>query len=297
MKSTQENVPKGSFDPNQVAATNTAHNDVDGRQSARWANEVEFFDRLADRIERGLRPFSSKELNRYTRHPRRIYDKEFRFRMLGDLTGLRVLDLGCGEGSNSVFLALNGAQVVGLDISPRLIELAKKRAGLNGVESKTQFRCIPIERAELPESSFDVIWGDGILHHLIDVLEPTLQQLVRCAKPGARIVFSEPVAQNLLLRSLRGHVPIHTDATPDERPLETRELELINKYLPGLRAQHFHGLGRLTQFVVPVHAYEEAPWHRRLLADALHTADFAMLSVPGLRSLGGMRVMWGEVRK
>ncbi len=44
-----------------------------------------------------------------------------------DLTGLRVLDAGCGTGAMSVELAQRGAQVVGVDISPALIEIAQKR--------------------------------------------------------------------------------------------------------------------------------------------------------------------------
>ncbi len=44
-----------------------------------------------------------------------------------DLTGVRVLDAGCGTGAMSVELAERGAQVVGVDISPALIEIAQKR--------------------------------------------------------------------------------------------------------------------------------------------------------------------------
>ena len=48
-----------------------------------------------------------------------------------DLTGLRVLDAGCGTGAMSVELAQRGAQVVAVDISPALIEIAQKRCPAN----------------------------------------------------------------------------------------------------------------------------------------------------------------------
>ncbi len=44
-----------------------------------------------------------------------------------DLTGKRILDAGCGTGALSVELAKRGAQVVGIDISPALIDIAEKR--------------------------------------------------------------------------------------------------------------------------------------------------------------------------
>lgn len=51
------------------------------------------------------------------------------FRLLGDVHGRRVLDLGCGEGGYSRELARRGAKVTGVDGSARLIEVAHERAG------------------------------------------------------------------------------------------------------------------------------------------------------------------------
>jgi ubiquinone/menaquinone biosynthesis C-methylase UbiE len=48
--------------------------------------------------------------------------------MLGDVRGLKILDLGCGEGGYSRELARRGAKVLGIDGSPRLIEVARQRA-------------------------------------------------------------------------------------------------------------------------------------------------------------------------
>lgn len=280
----------------EKAVNQTAPNQFVPETSRRWASEAEFFDKLGEAIEPGLRPFSHAQLARYLESPRRIYDKEFRFRLLGDLHGQRVLDVGCGEGSNSVLLARAGAQVEGVDLSPKLIELAHKRAAMNGVSQQVRFQCAPIEKVQYEPGSFDVIWGDGVLHHLIDVLQPTLEQLTRWAKPGALFLFSEPVNLNPLLRRLRLKVPIHTDATPDERPLEARELELVRRFLPDLRMRHFHFLSRFTRFVVPLHDYEHAPLRQRALADAIHAVDFGALGFERLQSLGGMAVMWARLR-
>ena len=71
-------------------------------------------------------------------------------RLLGDLRDKRVLDIGCcGEGTNSILLAKLGAQVTGVDISPKSIELAERRAEINQVTGSYRFLCSPLETAEL----------------------------------------------------------------------------------------------------------------------------------------------------
>src|SRR5438876_1683359 len=50
------------------------------------------------------------------------------FAILGEVTGKRVLDVGCGEGGYARMLASKGAYVTGVDGSDRLIEIAKRRA-------------------------------------------------------------------------------------------------------------------------------------------------------------------------
>lgn len=47
------------------------------------------------------------------------------FRFIGELRGKRVLEAGCSEGYNARLMARAGAEVVGVDISPRMIELAR----------------------------------------------------------------------------------------------------------------------------------------------------------------------------
>jgi len=285
---------------NQVAQVeaqaNAARNEVEPESARRWASEAQFFDKLADAIGE-VGPLPPEVLARYLESPRRIYEKEFRFRLLGDLHGQKVLDVGCGEGTNAVLLAMAGAQVEGVDVSPRLIEIGNLRAAHSGVGERVKLHCAPIEKVSFPENHFDVIWGDGVLHHLIDVLEPTLERLARWAKPNALFLFSEPVVRSRLLRRLRGYVPIHTDATADERPLEENELAVVRRLLPDLRERQFEMLSRFTRFVLPLHAYERANTLRKRAADLIHLADYAALSMRRLQPLSGTTVMWARLDK
>jgi 2-polyprenyl-3-methyl-5-hydroxy-6-metoxy-1,4-benzoquinol methylase len=260
---------------------------------ARWASESDFFDQVAEK--QTARPLDALTLERYQATRRPWFNKEFRFRVMGDLRGKRVLDVGCGDGSNAMLMARFGARVTGIDISPRSIELCKRRAELDGVAESTRFICSPLETADLLEGSFDIIWGDGVLHHLIPELDGVMRKLVSCARPGALFVFSEPVCLSPLMRKLRKRLPIHTDATPNERPLERAELALIQRYLPQLELRWFSFLSRMDRFFLRDNNFERSSKPRRLIADVLGCTDRAILSVPGLQPLGGMCVMYGHI--
>lgn len=263
-------------------------------RSERWASEAQFFDAIAERLQSDVRPFDEAYERRYLgQELNPAYSKQFRLQLLGDLRGQRVLDVGCGEGSNAVLLARRGADVTGVDISQRCVELADARAKANQVEDRTRFYWSPLELAVLPERSFDVIWIDGVLHHVIPELELILDRLQTWAKPGARFVFSEPLCLHPIIRKLRARIPVHTDATPDERPLQRAELDLIQARLPDLKIRRFDLLSRGTRFVLGGTDYESAPRARQNLCDALHALDRALLQIPTVSELAGMAVMYG----
>ncbi len=76
----------------------------------------------------------------------------------------KVLDLGCGSGTNSIFLAKSGAKVVGLDISPSAIKIAKERAEAENVKCK--FIVGNAYELDFPEEIFDLILDRGCFHHI-----------------------------------------------------------------------------------------------------------------------------------
>lgn len=262
---------------------------------ARWEEEAAFFDRDAEQQARKIQPIDRLTLQRYGAPvPRKRFREEFRFRVLRNLKGKQVLDIGCGDGHNSIILAKLGARVTGIDISPKSIALAQKRAEINGVNHSVRFVCAPVEQAEIPPGSFDIIWGDAILHHVIENLEFVLGRFSLWAKPGALMLFSEPVNLNNTLRRLRFMVPVKTDATPEERPLEPRELGIVERYLPDLRVRFFSLFGRLNRFILVGYNYERSPAWRRMIANSLACLDYALLSLPVVRNMAGYAVFYGH---
>jgi SAM-dependent methyltransferase len=260
---------------------------------ARWESEASFFDARAQRAENLV--LSPKVLERYGKAPHRWFHKDYRFRVLGDVRGKRILDVGCGDGSNAVLLAALGAHVTGLDVAPQAIAKAEERARLNGVTERTRFVCTPIELADFKDGEFDVVWGDAILHHVIPNLPAILAALARWTRPGGLMVFAEPVNRLPALRALRLRTPIALDATPDERPLEEQELALLRAVAPNLQIRPFHLFARFNRYVLPDSDLERAaPW-RRALVRAIWVVDYGLLSLPGVDTMGGYAVLLGAV--
>ena len=262
----------------------------------RWREEAEFFDGLAAQRASAAAPLDRRVIERY-REGGRLFPKEYYFRAMGDLRGKRVLDIGCGEGADALLLAALGARVTAIDVSPKAIELARNRARSSGLEEDVEFVCAPLETAKLRDRTFDVVCGDNILHHMLPVLDETMARLVSYTKDDGRLVFVEPTNLNPTLRRIRFLVPVHTETTPGERPLEASDLRIIEQHVGGLRKRHFTCLGRLTRFILPDMDYENAPLGRRPLVDLLCAIDYALLSIPKVETLGGMSVIYGQPRR
>ena len=101
---------------------------------------------------------------------------------------LRVLDLGCGDGTTAIPLARAGADVVGIDIARNLVEAGNKRAAAAGL-SRLKFEEGDACHLEgVPSHSFDLtisIFGAMFAPRPFDVAK----EMVRVTKPGGRIVM------------------------------------------------------------------------------------------------------------
>ncbi len=145
------------------------------------------------------------------------------FSLLGDVSGLRVLDYGCGHGMAGVVLARRGASVTAFDLSPAYVEEARARADANGVADRMVCVQAPAEQLPFPDASFDRVWGSAILHHLD--LPRAARELARVLRPNGHGVFCEPWGGNPLLEWARRRLPYRgKHRSPDETPLREREL-------------------------------------------------------------------------
>lgn len=163
---------------------------------------------------------------------------EYSFHLLGDVRGRDVLEYGCGDGWNTVVLARRGARVKALDISPELIEVARRRLAANGVTEGVEFVVGSAHDLPLPDESVDVVFGMAILHHLDLAL--SAREVRRVLRPGGRAIFQEPVRNSKLVGFVRGLIPYRSpDVSPFERPLTDRELAEYARGFSSYRARAF----------------------------------------------------------
>ena len=97
--------------------------------------------------------------------------------------GLRVLEIGCGMGTDGAQFAKAGAIYTGIDLTDAAIELARKRFQVSGL--KGEFRVADAERLDFPDASFDLVYSHGVLHHTPDI-EAAVREILRVLKPGGR---------------------------------------------------------------------------------------------------------------
>jgi 2-polyprenyl-3-methyl-5-hydroxy-6-metoxy-1,4-benzoquinol methylase len=113
--------------------------------------------------------------------------------------GTRVLDVGCGLGRWSRPLAARGALVSGIDLSPTMIGIARKRALAEGVADRCSFITKDLAHLQL-QQQFDLVLGVTVLQHILDLseLRGAVTNLAAHLKPGGRMVLLEaaPVRAN-----------------------------------------------------------------------------------------------------
>jgi SAM-dependent methyltransferase len=253
------------------------------RHDRRWREEAAFFGKQ----EYSQEPIPKATIQRYMELKKPWLPAEYAFHLLGEVQGKKILEIGCGDGTNAILLGLRGATVFGVDISSVAIEFAKKRAALHGVEDRVRFICSPLEVcARDTDETFDVIFGWAILHHLIPVLDSIMRAMRRLAHEETVFLCVEPVSLWRWFRSLRLRLPIPIKGTSGERPLETDELKVI---------RHFHFVLRLAgKDLLINNNYEKSGRYRRFLYDMLAHLDNFLLETIGFHGLASVAVLHGR---
>ncbi len=80
--------------------------------------------------------------------------------------GAKLLEIGCGMGSDLVQFARGGAKCTGVDLTPRSVEITRHRFAL--YDLKANFLLSDGERLPFKSDSFDVVYSNGVLHHTPD---------------------------------------------------------------------------------------------------------------------------------
>jgi len=226
--------------------------------------ESEFFDNAySTGSRRAVGRVYAITQKRYLAYEKLIY---------GGVAGLKVLEYGCGTGSHSLEMARRGATVVGIDISEVGLRMARERAAAEGLTGAT-YEVMDAEAMTFDDDTFDLVIGEGILHHLS--LEKSYSEISRVLKPTGRAIFMEPLGHNLAINLFRRFTP--SMRTPDEHPLLKKDFQMADEYFTDNRFVFHH----LTSFAAL--PFVRTPLFRPLvkMLDAIDVALFRIL--PPLR--------------
>ncbi len=179
-------------------------------------------------------------------------------RLSGLPAGARVADLGCGSGVFTELLRRAGYQSVGLDISPKLVALGRRKyPGLELVEGDAEN--LPFETASL-----DGVLLSGLVHHFPDPRR-LAAEVQRVLKPGGRFVAFDPNRMNPFMWLYRDRSsPFYSSVgvTENERPILARQVADIfrdegfsveSDFLAGLAYRYV--ASRRTRVLLPIYNF------------------------------------------
>jgi SAM-dependent methyltransferase len=86
--------------------------------------------------------------------------------LAAELTAGRALDLGCGYGRSSIYLAARGWQVDGVDFVPQAVEIAGERAAAAGVAGQVRFHAAPVSSLDFLCGLYDLALDIGCMHSM-----------------------------------------------------------------------------------------------------------------------------------
>ena len=106
--------------------------------------------------------------------------------MLPPMSGLKVVDLGCGYGWFSRWAREQGAeQVLGLDVSQKMLARAKEMTSSSAIT----YAIADLEKLDLPNAAFDLAYSSLAFHYIVD-LKGLFARIHQALVPGGRLVFS-----------------------------------------------------------------------------------------------------------
>jgi 2-polyprenyl-3-methyl-5-hydroxy-6-metoxy-1,4-benzoquinol methylase len=149
----------------------------------------DYWDRRPCNIRHSPRPIGTKEY--FDEVEARKYFVEPHipgFAQFERWQGKRVLEIGCGIGTDTINFARHGARVTAVDLSEKSLEIARGRTSVYGLRDRVQFFSGNAEELNrfVPVEPYDLIYSFGVIHHTPHP-EAVLEGLKKYARPGTTV--------------------------------------------------------------------------------------------------------------
>lgn len=206
---------------------------------------------------------------------------------LGDVSGKRILDYGCGYGMLGMYLGSCGAEVWGFDLSSAAAEVAKEAALRYGL--RAQFEPMDATELSYPDDFFDLVVGFGVIHHVIKY-PGVAGQLFRVLKPGGRATFHETLWDNPVLNFARRFTM--KDADAGDARLGERDIQIFFRDFRTLTIAKYHLLYMAKRLARPSSPWWSAECQPRPFWKMVKSVDRQLLRFPPLRRYCGEVVVF-----
>jgi SAM-dependent methyltransferase len=223
--------------------------------SNREAREIDAFDKelAGSHLSDDTLVMPSHEIERY-RHPYtgKRFPIDLLFRIVGEVRGRRVLDIGCGDGFWSTMLGFLGGHVTGIDVSELHVNVAARRSKVNGLADSVVSLQASVHDLPFASETFDIVFGNAILHH-VDARRAG-EEIGRVLRKGGYAVFLEPVALSIALRRIRKTKLMtilikENRVSPDEEPLDPEQINAFSAGFSEVRIHECQMISRLERVV------------------------------------------------
>jgi 2-polyprenyl-3-methyl-5-hydroxy-6-metoxy-1,4-benzoquinol methylase len=147
-----------------------------------------------------------------------------------DLADRRVLEIGCGMGLHTQWLAEAGARVTAIDITDRAVTATRKRLALRGLSADVME--MDAEKLQFNDDSFDLVWSWGVIHHSAST-SSIIREISRVLVPSGEcriMVYNRdgtPAMMSLLSSFLR------------LEPLRSTSDEILWRHTDGFHARYY----------------------------------------------------------
>lgn len=110
--------------------------------------------------------------------------------LLGLGPGARVLETGCGTGSDTVHIAPRAGQLVATDLSPDMLAICRERVARSGATTPVRFLVADAVRLPFEDAAFDAAYHFGGINQFPDI-RAGIAEMARVVRPGGKVVFGD----------------------------------------------------------------------------------------------------------